>query len=117
MTAPDYSIKYDSESDTVHPLQPAEPAPARRQPGALVEVFVAGQDPYRVRITNRERIAYEKQCARHKEWPATGQSFAMTFVTWSAAKRAELTTLTFEQWQDALEDWDEIAEEPADPTR
>jgi hypothetical protein len=95
-----------------------EEAPARRQPGRLVTLFVEGQEPFEVRITNRERIAYEKVSARHPEWPPTetGQHFAMTFVCWAAAKRAGLTSTTFEQWQDLLEDYD-VLEEPADPTR
>jgi hypothetical protein len=97
---------------------PAE-APARRQPGQLVEVFVQGEDPYTVRITNRDRIAYEKAAARHKEWPSPtdGRSFAMTFLTWNAARRDGRTGLTFDQWQDALEEWDVVAAAPVDPTR
>jgi hypothetical protein len=99
------------------PATPPAEAPARRQPGLLIEVLVQGEDPYTVRITNPDRIAYEKTCARHKEWPQHGTSFAMTFLTWSAARRAGRTALTFDQWQDALEDWDKVDEVPADPTR
>jgi len=96
-----------------------EEIPARRQPGHLVELFVEGQDPFTVRLTNRERIAYEKVAAKHPEWPATdqGQHFAMTFVCWAAAKRAGHTTTTFEQWQDVLEDYEVAQDVPADPTR
>jgi hypothetical protein len=108
---------------TVHPITDAaaelEETPARRQRGALVELFVDGEAPYRVRITNRERIAYEQTAARHKEWPSReqGQHFAMTFCSWAAAKRAGLTTLTFERFCDVLEDWDVLEEEATDPTR
>jgi hypothetical protein len=96
-----------------------EDAPARRQPGALVELFVEGEAPYIVRVTNRERIGYEKAAARHREWPAMeqGQHFAMTFVCWAAAKRAGHTSLTFEAFADVLEDYDVLDSEPADPTR
>jgi hypothetical protein len=97
-----------------------EEAPARRQPGILVELHVEGEpEPLHVRVTNRDRIALEKAAARHREWPAAkdAPNFAMTFVSWSAARRAGLTALTFEQWQEALEDYDVIGEEPADPTR
>lgn len=101
---------------------PEEEPPARRQVGARVEVILetpAGEEVYVVHVTNRERLHYEKTAAKHKEWPAPsqGQSFVMTFVTWSAAKRAERTTLTFEQWQEALLDWNDVSEERADPTR
>lgn len=92
--------------------------PARRQPGQIAELFVEGEDPYTVRITNRERIAFEKVAARHKEWPTfdNGRHFVMTFVCWAAAKRAGRTALTFEQFQDVLLDWD-LEDQPADPTR
>lgn len=94
-------------------------APPRRQPGRLVELFVEGEQPYTVRVANRETIAYEKTLARHKEWPALehGQHFAMTFMVWTAAKRDGRTSLTFEAWQDALIDWEIVQDRPADPTR
>lgn len=98
----------------------AEPeVPARRQPGTVVQLFVEGEEPYTVLITNRERLAYEKTAARHKEWPAmeVGRNFAMTFVCWSAARRAGHTALTFEQFCDVLLDYDEVKDAPADPTR
>lgn len=94
-------------------------APARRQPGRLVELFVEGEEPYTVHIANRETIAYEKTAAKHPEWPglANGQHFAMTFMVWVAAKRDGRTSLRFEQWQDALIDWEIVQDRPADPTR
>jgi hypothetical protein len=95
-------------------------APKRRQPGALVEVWLVGDDePFTVRITNQDHIARELTAARHKEWPSVdvGRNFAMTFLTWSAAKRAELTALNFDQWRTQLVDYNVIDEAPADPTR
>jgi hypothetical protein len=99
--------------------EPAEQAPARRQAGQRWLVQVEGADPFTVRVTNRDRIAMEKTFARHKDWPAPADApnFAVTFLTWNAAKRAGDTALTFDQWAEALEDFDRIGEEPADPTR
>lgn len=105
--------------DLLNTTPPPAPAPARRQPGVEVLVYVEGQDPFTVRITNRERIAYEKAAARHKEWPALerGRNFAMTHHTWTAARRAGRTSLTFDQWADVLEDFDAVEDTPADPTQ
>lgn len=96
-----------------------EEVPARRQPGQLVELFIEGEDPYTVRIGNRDRIAWEKTAARHREWPTQdiAPHFSMTFVCWAAARREQRTDLSFEQWQTALEDWEIVTEAPADPTR
>jgi hypothetical protein len=119
MTSP-LSPTYADQADSLAALADEfDEAPPRRQPGRLVELFVEGEDPYRVRIANRETIAYEKTAAKHPEWPslAAGQHFAMTFMVWVAAKRAGRTALTFEQWQDALVDWDIVTDVPADPTR
>lgn len=108
------------EQNEQHVLETVE-APRRRQPGSLVEVWLEGADePFQVRITNRDRIAFEKTAARHREWPTLAdgaRNFAMTFLTWSAAKRTELTALTFAQWEVALVDFDVIDEAPADPTQ
>ena len=102
------------------PPEAAEPAPPHRQPGALVRVDLDGYpEPLEVRVTNRDRIAFEKTAARHKEWPdpARSQSFVMTFVTFAAAKRAgHPAATTFEAWQEIVLDWDEVPD-PADPTR
>lgn len=95
-------------------------APARRQRGQLVDLFLEGIDePLRVRVTNRERIAYEKTAARHRDWPPMrgGENFAMTFVCWSAARRAGLTASTFEQFADQLDDYEVVTETAADPTQ
>jgi hypothetical protein len=95
-------------------------APPRRQPGALVSVILEGYpEPLEVRVTNRERIAYEKTAARHSEWPPgeRAQSFVMTFVTFVAAKRAgHPAATTFEAWQEIVLDWDEV-DAAADPTQ
>jgi hypothetical protein len=106
-------------------VEPDVEAPARRQPGNLVECWLEGADePFTVRVANRERIAYEKAAARHREWPhptadnpEAGMHFAMTFCCWSAAIRAGLTSLTFAQWEDQLVDWELVKAVPADPTQ
>jgi hypothetical protein len=93
--------------------------PARRQPGQLVELWLDGADePVTVSIDNRDRIAFEKVQTK-RGWPkaADAQNLAMTFVCWSAAKRAGLTTATYEQFEAALVDYDVIKDVPADPTR
>jgi hypothetical protein len=108
------------ERSSLNAVPDVEPeAPARRQPGQLVDLWLDGADePVTVRVTNRERIHYEKTAARHK-WPAPAeaQNLAMTFVCWSAAKRAGLTQSTYEQFEEALIDYDVIEAAPADPTR
>lgn len=115
----DSTSSYRDETSDGPTVEDTTEAPARRQVGQLVEVFLEGADPYTVRITNRERIAYEKAAARHREWPpmATGQNFAMTFVCWSAARRAGLTGLTFEAFADQLDDYEVVTETAADPTQ
>jgi hypothetical protein len=119
MTSPLRTADYGTEYDETAGAEAADEAPARRQPGQLVELMVEGQEPFTVRVLNRDRIAYERAAARHKEWPpaAVGQNFAMTFVCWSAAKRAGLTALGFDAFAEVLEDYDVVAEAPADPTR
>jgi hypothetical protein len=103
---------------------PDEDVPTRRQPGQLIEVLVEGQDPYTVRVANRELIAYEKTAARHKEWPMPtqerpelGRHFQMTFCTFVAAKAAGRFEGTFELWEKVLEDWNVVRDVIADPTR
>ena len=98
----------------------AEPVevPRRRQVGQHVEVFLESGESFVVHVANPDRIAYEKVAAKHKWAPAAeAQNLAMTFVCWSAAKRAGLTTMPYEQWERVLLDYELVAEEAADPTR
>jgi hypothetical protein len=95
MTSPLRTADYGTEYDETAGAEAADEAPARRQPGQLVELMVEGQEPFTVRVLN----------------------FAMTFVCWSAAKRAGLTALGFDAFAEVLEDYDVVAEAPADPTR
>jgi hypothetical protein len=111
------AVHDENDDDTTVP-EPAAP-PARRQPGQRVEIHLDGAPgPLTVTVDNRDRIAFEK-VQNKRGWPkaADAQNLAMTFVCWSAAKRAGLTALTYEQFEAALIDYDAIADEPADPTR
>lgn len=112
MTAAPHTDTDRSELNT----EPLEEAPARRQPGVLASCILEGYpEPLELRITNRERIAYEKAAAKHREWPE-GISFTMTFCTFAAAKRAgHPAATTFDAWQELLLDWDEV-KVSADPT-
>lgn len=108
----------EDERSGLNAPEPVEP-PARRQPGTRVELFLDGNpEPVEVVVTNRERIHYEKVAAK-RGWPApqVAQHSAMTFVCWSAAKRAGLTAATYEQFEDVLLDYEVLKDEPADPTR
>lgn len=116
----------DYDTDDVEAGMPSEvydtepAAPARRQIGQLWSVIVEGcEEPLVVRSTNRDLIAWEKTKARHKEWPdrEAAPIFATTFIVWAAARRAQQTALTFDQFADAVLDLDKVDEEPADPTR
>jgi hypothetical protein len=72
-----------------------------------------------VTVDNRDRIRWEKTRGP-RGWPtaAEAQSFAMTFLTWAAAKRAGRPEAgKFEEWEASLIDWHMVAEAPADPTR
>jgi hypothetical protein len=124
--APAPAVGWAGETPPLPQLdEPDVEPPARRQPGNLVECWLEGADePFTVRVANRERIAYEKAAARHREWPhptaenpEQGMHFAMTFCCWVAAQRAGLTSLTFAQWEDQLVDWELVKAVPADPTQ
>lgn len=98
---------------------PDTDAPARRLPGQRVDVYLEDGSTCTVRVGTRERIAFERTAARHRDWPAAEAAplFVMSFCLWSAATRAQETALSFDAWTTAVIDWDVIAEDPADPTR
>lgn len=115
------SIPTDDDTDSPESTPTPAEAPPRRQLGQEVEVHVdlgGAVDTFRVHITNPDRIAYEK-VQNKRGWPKANdaQNIAMTFVCWSAAKRAQLTALTYEQWEQQLLDWDLVEDVPADPIR
>jgi hypothetical protein len=108
----------DELAALAEPTLPPEEVPARRLPGQRFRVELDGAEPFEVRVVVRDRVAYEKTAAKQK-WPdpQAAPNLAMTFLTWTAAKREGLTALTFEQWEARLEDFNAVEDEPADPTR
>jgi hypothetical protein len=126
MTAPHNRYSAITEVDHDGGLSVAAddaPAPSPYvQPGQYLRCYLsdtAGGDTFLVRVTNRERIKWERVSIARK-WPRAidAQNLAVTFTAWAAAQRDGLTTLTWEQWEDALEDYDVITpEEMDDPVR
>jgi hypothetical protein len=75
---------------------------------------------YTVRITNRDRVAWDKTAPRHKWGSASDVPFlASTFLAWSASYREGLTDLKFEQFSEACDDLVDVTDkdEDARPTR
>jgi hypothetical protein len=61
-----------------------------------------GQDDIEVQADNRDLVAYERTRLRQKPvWPKFDDApFGwLTFISWSAARRAGLTDLTYSQWE------------------
>lgn len=75
-------------------------------PGSYADCVWAG-DPFTVRVTNRERVLWDKTSRKH-EWGTAEDSpnFAITFMAWSACKRDQLPAgrLTLDQFIDQVED-------------
>jgi hypothetical protein len=117
MTSP---IRALTDADERSELNAPDEPPARRQPGEVFEYTLdeSGADWQTVRITNRERIHYERTAAK-REWPRpdVAPSLTMTFCIWSAAQRAGLTAFNFEQFEKAMLDWNKVEDVPADPSR
>lgn len=115
----DVGTPFDDLPTTETPA-PAE-VPARRQPGSLVDLWLAGgEDVEQVRVLNRDRIAYEMTAAKPgRGWPSMseGQNFAMTFVIWNALKREGRTAVPFDKFQDVLLDFEVVKESGSDPTQ
>lgn len=87
--------------------------PTRTLPGHYSKVWLAGQaEPIEVRVTNRERVLWDKTAPKHKWGKAEDVPFiAATFCAWAAAKRDGLTDLTHEQWQEVCEDIEGVDED------
>jgi hypothetical protein len=104
--------------------EPARPAlvdlgntEERTLPGSFVRVQLADGADFTVRVTNRELVAWDMTRAK-RGWPTAGEArfLLLTFVAWKAATREQQTALTWEQWQDAVEDIEEAGETEAHPT-
>jgi hypothetical protein len=103
----------------LHNLPTAEPE-ARTLPGHRMHVVMADGAEFDVRITNRDRVAWDKTAPRHKWGSASEVPFlASTFLAWSAAYREQLTDLKFEQFQEQCEDIADVTDTGDDvrPTR
>src|SRR4051812_25041072 len=90
------------------------PAPAEEEralPGHRMRVSMNDGAEYTVRITNRDRVAWDKPAPRHKWGSASEVPFlASTFLAWSAAYREGFTDLKFEAFVDACDDLADITE-------
>jgi hypothetical protein len=103
------------------PLHTATVEPAERTlPGHQMRVTMADGTEFDVRITNRDRVAWDKTAPRHK-WGNAGDVpfLASTFFAWSAAYREKLTDLKFEAFQEQCEDLNDVTDATDDirPTR
>jgi hypothetical protein len=89
----------------------------RTLPGARLRVQLADGADFTVRVTNRELLAWDMTRAK-RDWPPAHEArfLCLTFCAWKAATREQATGLTWEQWQDAVEDIEEAGEVEAHPT-
>jgi hypothetical protein len=90
-------------------------------PGKRATVTMTDGRTFTVRITNHCFIAWDKTAPK-KKWGAMADVpfLAGTFMAWIAAKREGLTDMSWEAWQDQVDDVENLAEEPEDlitPTR
>lgn len=94
------------------------PAAAVTLPGQEVLCRLEGGRELTVRVTNRERVRWDKTAPRHG-WGKAEEvpHLAMTFVCWAAAKREDLFDGNFDQFADALEDYDVVKTERVPPTQ
>jgi len=103
------------------PLHATTTEPEQRSlPGHRMHVSMADGSEFDVRITNRDRVAWDKTAPRHKWGSASEVPFlASTFLAWSAAYREQLTDLKFEQFQEQCDDLRDLTavEDDARPTR
>lgn len=119
-TADRSELNTDQRSELNTPAAEDTPAPGEvTLPGQYVRVFF-DDDPegFVVRTQNRDRIAWERTTRQHKWGSAQdAPNLFIAFATWSAAKRDGQTTLPFAEWEQAMVDYDLLAEAPARPTR
>lgn len=103
----------------LHSQPTAEPE-ERALPGHRMRVSMSSGEEFTVRVTNRDRVAWDKTAPRHKWGNAAEVPFlASTFLAWSAAYREGLTDLKFEAFTDACDDLEDVTEvdDDARPTR
>lgn len=87
-------------------------------PGKRCTVTLDGQQPFTVRITNRDYIAWDMTAPKRQWGKAADVPFlAGTFMAYTAAKREGKTTLKWEQWKDAVVELVNEAEDVDDVVR
>lgn len=101
---------------------PADPTPPAAEPvadraigGSFYDVQMVGAAaPFRVRISNRDYLAYDLTAGR-KKWPRADAApfLARTFVCWSAAKRDGHFDGGFETFQREADQIEEV-DDPGD---
>jgi hypothetical protein len=103
----------------INRTEPAEPPTQERTlPGHRMHVTMADGSEFTVRITNRDRVAWDKTAPRHKWGSASDVPFlASTFLAWSAAYREGHTTLTFERFQEQCDDLADLKPDEDDAAR
>jgi hypothetical protein len=90
----------------------------RALPGRRAIVHLADGTSFQVRITNREYVRWDQTAPRKKWGNAADVPFlASTFLAWAAARRDDLTELTFEQFQDTCEEVENLEEDDSDVAR
>jgi hypothetical protein len=91
----------------------------RKLPGRLCTVELDGLEPFEVRIDNRDYLRWDKTAPRRKWGSGRDVPFLMaTFLAWSAATRAGLTTMPWETFEECAVAVDTIEEDAdARPTR
>lgn len=105
----------------VRELATEDDSDTRRVPGKRTRVLLEGHEPFEVRVDNRDYLRWDKTAPRQK-WGA-GQDVPFlfgTFLAWSAAVRAGLTTLKWEQFSAIALEVENVKEEDEDlagPTR
>lgn len=73
------------------------------------QVTLADGTTFVVRVTNRDRVAWDMTAPRHKWGRAQDVPFlAQTFVTFAAAKREGAFTGTFDAFRDSCEEIEDL---------
>ena len=87
-------------------------------PGMYTQVTLEGQEPFTVRVTNRDYLAWDKTSVRQKPvWKADVSPFLFaTFLAWSAARREGKFDGYFDAFAEVCDDIDQRAV-LTDPTR